>query len=322
LTLAATNTDGSFSAKVRGASSSRSPGPSLRRAESGHGSILLFARRHPCEDTRVGRRYGHGTRKGLDLSGIEGSAQIRKLEFTYGDLRIENEDRPTSGSRGARPGALPYLAGPGTRLAVTGSTQLERMWILPSTGCGLSLLRVLFREVDHSDGTASVRITISDAWSNPEIAGELNIRDGLIKIRDIPRSSPRSAYDQLYPDKVVTEGLSERSAGGPSHLRQCQLDGSSLVDFSTKASMENVTVRYPAGLTATVGGVLYYDGDASAQILSGEILLRRARYEKRVDWKSMLVDFSRDSPRRRRRTLDGSVRRSSTSGSSEGEHPF
>ena len=65
------------------------------------------------------------------------------------------------------------------------------------------------------------------------------------------------------------------------------------MDFSTKASIENVTVRYPAGLTANVGGVLYYDGDAETQTLSGEVLIRKARYEKRVEWKSMLVDFSR-----------------------------
>jgi len=39
--------------------------------------------------------------------------------------------------------------------------------------------------------------------------------------------------------------------------------------------------------------VLYYDGDTAAQNLSGEIGIRRARYEKRVEWKSMLVDFSK-----------------------------
>ena len=43
------------------------------------------------------------------------------------------------------------------------------------------------------------------------------------------------------------------------------------MDFSAKAAIENVTVRYPAGLTANVGGVLYYDGDAKSQTLSGEV---------------------------------------------------
>ena len=82
-----------------------------------------------------------------------------------------------------------------------------------------------------------------------------------------------------------------------------QLQGSALVEFSSKAAIENVTVRYPPGMTATLGGSLYYDGDPSSQTLSGEVGIRRARYEKRVEWKSMLVDFSREFTRKKNEDL-------------------
>jgi autotransporter translocation and assembly factor TamB len=55
--------------------------------------------------------------------------------------------------------------------------------------------------------------------------------------------------------------------------------------------VENVTVRYPEGLVSTLSGELYYDGDASEQSLAGDITIRHARYDKRIEWKSMLVDI-------------------------------
>jgi len=306
LTLAAKTSDGSFS--VNGTGKLRQPylwtvAATVRMKDAV--PSMLFADDDLLAKTRVAvegtvRARGNG----LDLSKVDGSAQIQKLGFTYGELRIENDGPADIRMTGGRVMVHALtLAGPGTRLAVTGETLLGTDVDLTFNGdANLSLLRVLFREVDHADGTASVKLTVNEEWSNPEIAGELTIRNGLIKIRDIPqRFSAVNGTISFTRDKVMTEALSGEVGGGTITVSgNAQLDGSSLVDFSTKASIENVTIRYPAGLTATVGGVLYYDGDASAQTLSGEVLLRRARYERRVDWKSMLVDFSRGLTQRRK----------------------
>ena len=61
-------------------------------------------------------------------------------------------------------------------------------------------------------------------------------------------------------------------------------------EFSTRAAFDNVTVRYPPGLVSTLSGDLYYDGDASEQTLSGDVRINRALYDKRVEWKSMLLE--------------------------------
>jgi autotransporter translocation and assembly factor TamB len=299
LTLAAMTEDGSFAGN--GDWKLRSPYPWSLAANVRVNDIdpsVLFTSSDLLAKTRMLAEATVKARgKGSDLSMIDGSAQFQKLGFSYGDLRIENDGpadiRFSAGRVAVR--AL-TLAGPGTRLAVTGGTHIGKDLDLVFTGdANLSLLRVLYREVDHSDGTASVKLSISDEWSNPEISGELTIRNGQVKIRDIPQKfTALNGTINFTRDKVITEALSGEVGGGTITVAgNAQLDGSELVDFSAKASVENVTVRYPAGLTATVGGVLYYDGDASAQTLSGEVLLRRARYEKRVEWKSMLVDFSR-----------------------------
>jgi autotransporter translocation and assembly factor TamB len=234
---------------------------------------------------------------GLDLATIDGAAQFKKLGLTFGDLRIENDGTADIRIDGGRVAVRSLtLSGPGTKLVVTGDTHLGKDVDLSFAGdASLSLLRMLYREVEHGDGIASVKLSVSDEWSNPEIAGELTIKNGLIKIRDIPQKfTALNGTISFTRDKVVTESLSGEVGGGTITVSgNAQLDGSRLVDLSTKAAIENVTVRYPPGLTATLGGVLYFDGDASAQTLSGEISIRKARYEKRVEWKSMLVDFSR-----------------------------
>jgi translocation and assembly module TamB len=252
--------------------------------------------------TAEGSIKARGT--GLDLASVAGTASFQKLGFTFGDLRLENEGeaRVRIGAGRAVVQSL-TMEGTGTKLAVTGDTMLGKdIDLLFSGGANLSLLRVLYREVEHGDGTASVKLSVGGEWSNPEVSGELNIKDGQIKIRDIPQKfTALNGTISFAQDRIVTDGLSGEVGGGTITVTgNAQLDGSALVDFSAKAAIENVTVRYPAGLIANVGGVLYYDGDVESQTLSGEVNIRKAKYEKRVEWKSMLVDFSRGFTQKKR----------------------
>ena len=147
------------------------------------GSDLLAKARIQADGTIKARG------RGIDAENIEGTAQIQKLGITYGDLRIENAGAADIRFAAGRVFVNELtLTGPGTKLSVSGGSQIGKDLDLTFTGdANLSLLRILFREVDHGDGTASVKLTISDDWSNPDIAGELTIRNGQIKVRDIPQ---------------------------------------------------------------------------------------------------------------------------------------
>ena len=240
---------------------------------------------------------------GFGLSNLNGSAVFRELGFSLNDLQIKNVGAAVIRIDAGRLIVQSMtLAGPGTKLSVSGGTRLGTDVDLAFHGdANLSLLRVLYRDVEHGDGTALVKLSISDEWSNPEVEGELLIKDGQIKIKNIPQKftalNGTIGFDR---HRVFTEGIRGEVGGGSITVTgTAQLQGSALVEFSSKAAIEDVTVRYPHGLTATLGGSLYYDGDPSSQTLSGEVAIRRARYEKRVEWKSMLVDFSRGFTRKK-----------------------
>jgi translocation and assembly module TamB len=159
----------------------------------------------------------------------------------------------------------------------------------------LSLLKLMYREVEHAAGTAAVTLRVKGRWNSPEVDGELRVQNGEIKMKDVPqRFTALNGKITFTQGKIVTDSLTGEMGGGTLGVSGwAQLSGFALKEFSAKAGMENVTVRYPEGMTSTLSGELFYDGDASEQSLSGDVTIKRARYDKRVEWKSMLVDIGR-----------------------------
>ena len=188
-----------------------------------------------------------------------------------------------------------HFVGPGTKFDITGWVRpMADMDIVLKGTANLSLLKLLYREVEHAAGVAEVKLAIKDDWKSPDVTGELVLKNGEVKIKDIPqRFTALNSKIVFAQGRIVTDSLSGEMGGGTlSASGWAQLSGASLQQFSAKASVENATVRYPEGLTSTLSGELFYDGDASEQYLSGDITIKRARYDKRVEWKSMLVDIS------------------------------
>jgi autotransporter translocation and assembly factor TamB len=234
---------------------------------------------------------------GMDLSAITGSAMFRKLTLMVGDYRIDNDGvTGVTVQAGRLSIAGLSFSGPGTKIAVTGGARLMKDMDFSFLGtANLSLLRLIFRDVEHGDGTAEVRLTVKDEWKNPDVAGELHVTNGEIKVKDIPQKfSALTGKLTFGQSRVVVDSLAGEVGGGAlSASGWAQLAGLALKDFSLKTSFDNVMVRYPEGLASTLSGDLYYDGNASEQSLTGDVTIQRARYDKRVEWKSMLVDIGK-----------------------------
>ncbi len=235
--------------------------------------------------------------RGLDLSTFSGEAVFKRLSLSIGDYRIDNDSDARFAVEGDKISvrALNFV-GADTRFGVSGWVRpMAEMDIALKGSVNLSVLKLLYREVEYASGVAEVKFGIRDDWKNPDMTGELLLRNGEVKIKDIPqRFSALNSKIVFEQGRIVTDSLSGEVGGGTlSASGWAQLSGVKLRAFSAKTSVENVTVRYPEGLVSTLSGELYYDGDASEQSLAGDITIRRARYDKRVEWKSMLVDIGR-----------------------------
>jgi translocation and assembly module TamB len=235
--------------------------------------------------------------RGLDLSTLSGEATFQRVSLFIGDFRIDNDSNVKLTLEGGKISvrALNFV-GANTRFGITGWVRpMEEMDIGLKGTANLSLLKLLYHEVEYAAGIAEVKFGIRDDWKNPEVTGELLLRNGEVKIKDIPqRFTSLNSKIVFEQGRIVTDSLTGEVGGGTLNASGwVRLSGATLQEFSAKTSLENVTVRYPEGLTSTLAGELYYDGDASQQSLAGDITIRRARYDKRVEWKSMLVDIGR-----------------------------
>ncbi len=234
---------------------------------------------------------------GLDRSSVSGEAVFSNIAVVIGDYRIVSEAQPAFAiDRGRLTVKSLNFTGPDTRFSITGATDFSNDVDLTVKGtANLPLLRLFFPEVERAAGTAEIKLTVTDDWSNPDVAGELRIRDGEIKIADIPqRFTALNGAIVFSQGRIVTESLTGEMGGGTLAVSGwVQLSGTTLQDFSIKAAVENVTVRYPEGLTSTLSGDLYFDGGEQGRSLTGNIVIQRARYDKPIEWKSMLVVFGR-----------------------------
>jgi translocation and assembly module TamB len=242
-----------------------------------------------------GSMTAHG--EGAGLNALYGKAVFNRLSLIAGEYRIDNEsDAGFTINAGRLAVTSLNFTGPGTRVVLKGDAKLLSDVDMTLTGTAdLSLLRLMFREVEHAAGTADMKLSIQDDWDSPDVAGELRMQGGEIKVKDIPqRFTALNGKIAFTQGKIVTDSLTGEMGGGTLSMSGwAQLAGFALKDFSARATADNVTVRYPEGLTSTLSGNLYYDGDTSEQALTGDFVIKRARYDKRIEWKSMLVDIGR-----------------------------
>jgi autotransporter translocation and assembly factor TamB len=267
-------------------------------ASEGVDPLLLFGAKGGSDKIRVlynGTITARGN--GSDRSSINGEAIFHRLGIVINGYRIDNESEGVLAiSNGKITTRSLNFIGQGTRISVTGEATLMSDIDMTLTGtANLSLLKLMYHEIEHAAGTAQVKLTIKDEWDKPDVAGELLIQNGEIKVKDIPQKfmamNGKITFNQ---GRIVTDSLKGEMGGGALSVSGwAQFAGLALQEFSTKATVDNVTVRYPEGLTSTLSGNLYYDGDTAEQALSGDIMIKRARYDKRIEWKSMMVDIGK-----------------------------
>jgi hypothetical protein len=116
-----------------------------------------------------GRVSAHGT--GASISELHGTASFEHLSLVVGDYRINN-DSPAVFAINAGELVIKSLnfSGPGTKISITGGARVMKDMDLAFTGnMNLSLLRLLFREVEYADGVAEVKLTVQDEWKNPDV---------------------------------------------------------------------------------------------------------------------------------------------------------
>lgn len=150
-----------------------------------------------------------------------------------------------------------------------------------------------------SDKLASLRgkgdftVGINGAWENPEVVGEIHINDATTSLKDFPyKFGPINGTLYLKKDRIVFESFDTKFAGGDVVLSGAgYFEKLKYKRLFISSDISGIKVRPMEGVSATIDGKLFYENSLKGASLTGDIDIKKARYNKRFEWKSWLLGF-------------------------------
>jgi translocation and assembly module TamB len=152
----------------------------------------------------------------------------------------------------------------------------------------LKLLQTLDHDITSS-GMAVLALHLAGSARQPQMRGRVDITDGAISAMDMPNGLSRiNGRLALVQDRLQIENLRAHTGGGDMDLTGFIAYRGGLY-FDLTATGNDVRVRYPPGLSASLNASLRYTGSAEASLLSGDATLIRLGVDPRFDFAQYLA---------------------------------
>ena len=157
----------------------------------------------------------------------------------------------------------------------------------------LAPLKILNKSIESMSGQGNFLIEITGRWVSPEVKGEINIRDSAVVLAGLPyKIGPVNGDIFIDKGRVTFDSFKVDFAGGKVLLTGVgYLEGLIPKRLLVSSSMKGLRFRPVEGFDVAFDGGLFLEISPKKQSISGDINIKKAKYEKRVDWKTWLVRF-------------------------------
>ncbi len=231
----------------------------------------------------------HGDKKHINATSV-----IRKIALSmYGysftndkEVRVDLHDRYLVLDK------ISLISG-NTSLKIDGSLELGKRYNLALEGSSdVSPFKSLSSKIGLFKGDAEFVISVAGDWEKPQINGGVNLANGSFGLKEYPyRLTSLNGYLFIDNDRIVLQRLSGKLGGGDVGLSGIvYLQRFSFKRFYIEASLNNITASVANGFAVNLDGNVVYRGTPTAQLISGDLKLNRARYRERIEWKSWLLE--------------------------------
>ncbi len=216
-----------------------------------------------------------------DLAGytVENEGDIR-IHMANGELRIDSM----------------RLKGEGTALELTGGMRpLVEYYLFINGEADLSLSNLFTKEIDYSKGKAYLAVMINGPWKDPEVRGGLTLEDGVIHSKSLSQRINNTRFVLLFNERQVILDSLEGEVGGGKVVASGRviLKGLSINNYGFSIDIADMKLRYPEGLSTLLSGNLFFQGDLQSRKLQGEVFVKKANYDKRIDLQSLILEFQK-----------------------------
>ncbi|MEM1414396.1 MAG: translocation/assembly module TamB domain-containing protein, partial [Myxococcota bacterium] len=250
-----------------------------------------------------GERFGGAVDGRLLLTG----GALEEPEKLEGELRLDRVRLAASNERGETQVALTNdapvtlslteggflvesarLRGDGAELRFEGGGSATGDLALRVAGdVDLGLLARVSDDVSRSGGALGFRVSLTGKVDDPAVFGDVFIRDGSGRIAGVPAALENVEGALTFSERrILVERLDAELAGGALEIRGgASIAEGSLERYDFEASLRNATLTPEDGVLVALSAdtnLAWQRGERLPR-LSGEVELRRARYERRID---------------------------------------
>lgn len=180
--------------------------------------------------------------------------------------------------------------GEGTSLTVGGSLWRDGAASQRSTGLSIDgevNLRLItsFTQAVYATGIAQVRASVIGSLDSPQLTGFVNLRDIGLRAVDLPITLARGQGEiRFTANQALLERFTATSPGGGSITASggAALSGLAPDRWRVEARADQVGIEFPVDTHTLFDSSLVLQGNRRLQVLSGDIVVRRAAYTKDV----------------------------------------
>jgi translocation and assembly module TamB len=239
-----------------------------------------------------GRAKLHGTRNSVNASAVLDSVNLNMFGQGFindSEILVSLENRKLVLSKF-------NMKSGDSLLRMKGNVVLNKSYDLVIEGSSsLAALGIFSEKVKSVRGRADFVIGIRGNWENPTINGGLAILDGALAIKNIPqRVSAINGYVYVDDQRAVIQELVAEVGGGNVEVTGfIYLDGIRLDKAYLDTLVDDVSITVSRGFALKVNGNLLLKGSTKEQDITGELSVKRAKYRKRLEWKSWLLEAGR-----------------------------
>jgi hypothetical protein len=223
-----------------------------------------------------------------DFNTIAGEATVDTLDMRVLDYAVRNRT-PIRLSLARQRVTIDefQLVGDNTQLQLTGSVGLDnRRVAIQATGdADLGIVQGLFPGTIRGAGRAALRAAIDGDIDRPQFSGTATIANGRIRHTSMPNALDAiNGTIHFDPDGVRLDDVSATLGGGSVQFSgHIGLDGYVPDNLNINARGTDMHLRYPEDIRSIVDADLTLRGTVKAPMLSGEVTVRSAAWNRRVN---------------------------------------
>lgn len=242
-----------------------------------------------------GELKGAGKMARLEQTSLTGS--FSEMQADFSGYAIENNGPVSlSSTEGAFKIESARFKGENTALEFNGGLALLKEWNLFVTGeADLNLIKFFTKEIASGKGKAHLDLRISDRWEQPQIRGELTLENGTIRTETLSQALHITSLALAFNERqlILETFEGEMGRGRFRGNGKADLAGFGIGAFSFLLTLDEARLHLLPDLSATLDGELLFQRKGKSQTLQGELTVKKAVYEKRIDLKSLVANSAK-----------------------------